>query len=257
MSFLASKALTLMLYPLSQAIVVMACAMILRVVGWKHCARVLMFLGFAWLYLASTNWLGGKLMRALEAPYPPVAMDTLPRADAIVLLGGGVRARVNDHSLGNLNRWADRILYSAVLYQEGKAPRIVASGGGKENGDTEAGLMRDILAVMGVPADAVVLENKSLTTHDNARYTAPLLRENGWDKVLLVTSAFHMRRAVASFRAEGIDVIAAPTDHQTGPVVPALGDWLPSHTGLNLTTYALHEWLGYHVYAWRGWLRED
>ncbi len=257
MSFILSKFLTLMLYPLSQAIILMAFAIILRVTGWKRSGRVLMLLGFGWLYLASTNWLGGKLMRALEAPYPPVAMETLPQADAIVLLGGGVRARVNDHSLANLNRWADRILYSAVLYQAGKAPRIVATGGGKENGDTEAGLMRDILGVMGVPADAVVLENKSLNTYDNARFTAPLLREHRWDKVLLVTSAFHMRRAVATFRAEGIEVIAAPTDHQTGPVMPALGDWLPSHTGLNLTTYALHEWLGYQVYKWRGWLREE
>lgn len=254
MSFLTTKLLSLLLYPLTQGLLLLLLALVFLCFGRRALAYMFTAFAFSWLYLMSTPWMGGQLMGALEASYPPVPVAELPQADAIVLLGGGVRARVDEHSLGNLNRWGDRILYAAVLYQAGKAPRIVVTGGGRENGDTEAELMRDILNYMGVPEQAVVLETASTTTYDNARFTVPILRENNWEKVLLVTSAFHMRRSEALFKAQGMTVTVAPTDHQTAPVLPTVGDYLPSLSGLSLTTYALHEWLGYQVYAWRGWL---
>ena len=114
--------------------------------------------------------------------------------------------------------------------------------------------MRDILAVMGVPARDMLLENQSRNTHDNALYCAILLKAKGIQRVLLVTSAFHMRRAQALFEKQGLIVVPAPTDFQrivSNSTVPGV---LPQVGNLSRTTHALHELVGYWVYRWRGWL---
>jgi uncharacterized SAM-binding protein YcdF (DUF218 family) len=246
--------LSLLLYPVSQVFLLALAGFIALWRGRRRGAMVLLGAALGWFYLAGTGAFGGWLMGSLEAGYPPVAAGNLPQADAIVLLGGAVHERASEDTLGDLNRWSDRLLFAAALYHEGKAPVIVISGGGEEGDPTEAELMRDILRVMGVPTAAMVLEEASRTTHDNARFTVPLLRERGWDEVLLVTSAFHMRRAVALFQRQGMAVIAAPTDHQVVTFPADIMAFLPTLGGLTLTTYALHERAGYLVYRARGWL---
>ncbi len=114
--------------------------------------------------------------------------------------------------------------------------------------------MLDLLVLMGVPARAILLEDKSRNSYQNAVYTAEKLEKLGINKILLVTSAFHMRRSEAVFTAQGLEVIPAPTDYQrlVGPVT--MPSWLPSVSDLWQSTHALHEHLGYWVYRFRGWL---
>ena len=229
-------------------------ALLALIRGRQRGALLWLVAGLAWFYLASTSVFGSWLMGRLEEPYAPVAAADLPRADAIVLLGGGVLARKADTVLGDLTHRSDRLLFAAALYRQGRAAAIVVTGGGPEGQASEAELTRDILGVMGVPSRALVLEQASRTTYDNALFTVPLLRRLGYERVLLVTSAFHMRRSVALFAAQGMEVIPAPTDHQVTRSPIQVLDWLPTLGGLTLTHYAIHEIVGYAVYRLRGWL---
>lgn len=99
-----------------------------------------------------------------------------------------------------------------------------------------------------------MLETQSRDTHDNAVYAAVLLKARDLRRILLVTSAFHMRRAQALFAAQGLDVIPAPTDYQRLVAAPAVPRWLPAVENLARSTHALHEMVGYRVYRYRGWL---
>ena len=75
--------------------------------------------------------------------------------------------------------------------------------------------------------------------------------------ILLVTSANHMRRALAVFTAQGFVVTAAATDHQLPLLVGPLPGWLPTHDRLARSTRAIHEWVGYWVYTWLGYLSSE
>ena len=102
-------------------------------------------------------------------------------------------------------------------------------------------------------ASAVLLETDSATTRGNAVYTAQLLEDRGLERVLLVTSALHMERALATFRAAGVEAWPAPTDFEVEPLPPDLLRWLPDAQALADSTRALKEYLGLWVYRWRGW----
>ncbi len=114
--------------------------------------------------------------------------------------------------------------------------------------------MVQFLGDLGVPQDKVLAERNSQTTFGNAQGTKQLLASKGIAEVLLVTSALHMRRAEATFRASGIRVIAAPTDYESVPEPrwTAL-DYLPDAAALALSSRALKEYLGLWVYQARGW----
>ena len=195
-------------------------------------------------------------MGRLEDDYPPKALSALPAADAIVLLGGAIRGDTHMGTLGDMNQQADRLVYAVALYRAGKAPRLLVTGGGEDGVRPEAAIMADLLQVMGVPPHALVLEDKSRTTYQNALNSAVLLNTLGARRILLVTSAFHMPRSVPLFRAQGLEVIPAPTDYQrlVAPEASVLPGWLPSVSNLWRSTHALHETLGYWVYRIRGWL---
>src|SRR5690606_3989740 len=110
-------------------------------------------------------------------------------------------------------RSADRVWHAARLYHAGKAQRLLLSGGTVRTGDgSEAEAMRRLLLDLGVPDEALGLEDASVNTSSNAARTAELLRAAGIDHILLVTSALHMPRARAAFERTGLTVFPAPTD---------------------------------------------
>jgi uncharacterized SAM-binding protein YcdF (DUF218 family) len=211
-------------------------------------------LATGWLYLCSTAVFADYLMGVLEDDYPQQALPLVAQADAIVLLGGAIRGDVPLGGLGDLNQQADRLVYAVALYKAGRAPRLLVTGGAEEGARSEAEIMRELLEVMGVPSNAILLEDRSRNTYQNAVFTARMLKTLGIRRILLVTSAFHMRRSEALFRAQGIDVIPAPTDFQRLAAPVDYSHWLPSVGDLWQSTYALHELLGYQVYRLRGWL---
>jgi uncharacterized SAM-binding protein YcdF (DUF218 family) len=253
-AFSLSKLLSLLVYPLSLSLLLCALGLVLLQLRWQRRGFYTLLLAVGWLYLCSTALFANFLMASLERGYVPRAMSVLAPADAIVLLGGAMRGDTHMGILPDLNEQADRLVYAAALYKAEKAPLILLTGGAPQGVRTEAQQMKDLLEIMGVPARDLLLENVSRDTHDNAIYSALLLKARGMQRILLVTSAFHMRRAVALFEAQGLEVVPAPTDYQilVGPEI--LPDGLPMLSNLSRTTHALHEIVGYWVYRWQGWL---
>lgn len=250
-----TKILSLLVYPLSQALLLGLCSLLAILWRRPRAAFWSLGLGLGWLYLCSTMFFADYLMATLEDSYPPKALSVTADAQAIVLLGGAIRGDTHMGTLGDMNQQADRLVHALALYKAGKAPLILVTGGATPGARSEAEIMFDLLTLMGVPPRAILQEGNSRNTHQNAVNSAAMLQQLGIDKVLLVTSAFHMRRSEALFKAQGLEVIPAPTDYQrlVGPVT--MPGWLPSVSDLWQSTYALHEIIGYWVYRYQGRLQ--
>ena len=246
------KLASLLAYPLSQSLLLVVLALLLLVFRASRSAGLLLFLAIGWLWLASTAWFADWLMGSLEDPYRPKALSVSPEADAILVLGGSTRGDTHFSSLGDMNQQADRLVHAARLFKAGKAPVIVLSGGARPGARPEARLMQEILGVMGIPETALVTEEASRDTHENALYSRTILAQRGVDRILLVTSAYHMKRAEAVFRAQGFDVIPSPTDYQRLVAPPLVPRWLPTVDDLDRSTRAIHEYVGYFSYSLRG-----
>jgi len=135
-------------------------------------------------------------------------------------------------------------------------PRWVIASGGRfpdsDRPDASSANMRDLLVRFGVPHDRIVLESASRNTRDEAVVIAPLLRELGVDRVVLVTSAVHMRRAIGAFRAVGSNPIPAIAPDPKFRRV--WWTWLrPGRDGLSLSSQVAHELAGIPYYWARGW----
>ena len=252
--FTLVKVVSLLVYPLSLSLLLGVVALLFSRLQWTRSSFYTLLLSFGWLYLCSTSLFANFLSGTLEREYTPRAISAIAPADAIVLLGGAMRGDTHMGTLADLNQHADRLVYAVALFKAGKAPVIVLTGGGVDGSRTEAEQMKDILEVMGVPGQHILLERDSRNTHDNAVYSAQLLKAEGVNRILLVTSAYHMRRSLALFEAQGLDVVPAPTDYQRLVTPQLLPAWLPNVSNLYQSTDALHEIVGYWVYRWRGWL---
>jgi uncharacterized SAM-binding protein YcdF (DUF218 family) len=256
-----SKLLTQLASPLPIALLLLLVGWILLARGRTRAALRWLGAGLALLWIASSPIVSFHLIRSLEAPFPPVAVADTPQADAIVLLGGGVAPPHPPHHRLELNDAVDRIFHAAHLLRAGRAPFVVASGGGGPytgGPQTPADSMAEVLVELGVPDAAIVRERKSRTTAENALFSKPLLEERGARRVLVVTSAAHMRRSIAVFRSVGLDPIPAPSDYATGLI--DYGNWtiwVPDAGALRGTTSALKEWQGIFVYWLRGQIRTD
>jgi uncharacterized SAM-binding protein YcdF (DUF218 family) len=214
--------------------------------------RVLKGLALAAL-LALALPVGALLLRPLEARFPRPA---LPDAvDGVVVLGGAVRpalALARDEAA--TNEHAERLHAGLALARRYPGVPLVHTGGSARlvpGGPTEAAVAARWYEEAGLEPGRLVLEGRSRTTHENAVLTAALLGPAARGRWLLVTSAFHMPRAVAAFRAAGLDPIPWPVDHQTGP--PLWPPGLPSVAGnLAALELAAHEWAGLVAYRLTG-----
>jgi len=112
--------------------------------------------------------------------------------------------------------------------------------------------MRELLVNAGVPPEKIWVEDRSRTTHDNARLSAQILRDQGVKRIALVADARSMRRAEACFRKEGIDVVAAPSKFMY--ISATVEDWLPGWRAIRGNVITLHETAGLLLYRWRGWI---
>ena len=248
-----SKLLPLFIYPLglSLTLAVFACLLLWRK---KRVGLGLLVASILILWLASTTLVSHRLVTSLEWRHLPVATDSLPSADAIILLGGAVSAAKPPRVEIELHDAADRVLHAARLYRAGKAPMIIVSGGALPwlGPYPEAPVAKALLQEWGVPADAILLDSDSRNTYENAMNSKRLAQEHHLKKILLVTSALHMPRAMATFQAAGIRTIAAPTASLVSRGWrPSLLSLLPDASALMQTTLAVKEYVGLLYYRWR------
>ena len=252
LSFSVTKLLSLLAYPLSLSLLLILLGLLCS--RWQRLSKGLLGLAFAWLYVCSTALFADFLMGSLEDDYRPKAMSVLPETDAIVILGGATRGDTHLSTMADLNTAADRITHGLALYQAGKAPLVLLTGGSTTGSRPEAEQLRDYLELMGMPRSALLLERQSLDTRQNAQYSKVLLEARGVRKITLVTSAYHMRRALPLFERAGFEVIPAPTDYQRLVGKPPVPVWLPTADDLGRTTAAIKEYVGFIYYRAQGWL---
>ncbi len=262
MNIFLSKFLPLFIYPTGMITLLV----ILSLAFWKKRRLSLAFLitGFIILLVAGNKYVAQSITRTLEWKYPPLPAGT--KADAMVILGGGTEPDVPPRSMVEVNSAGDRLLYGIKLYQEGAAPVILLSGGDidflDESSSSPAEDMAILMKMMGVPDKNLVILNKSRNTAEDAQFSCEYIKQQGYQRVLLITSGFHMPRAVALFDAQGCQVIPAPTDisitekgweklwHPS--VEEFLINLLPSYTHLSSVTKALKEYFGMWYYQLSG-----
>ena len=185
---------------------------------------------------------------SLEEDFSVQLAADVPTADAIVILGGGVGGCTN-YPYADLGPGSDRAWHAARLWKAGKAPVIIPSNVGAELADIK------LLMDLGVPRDAVILENKAVNTEENAKFVANLLAAKNAknSKILLVTSACHMRRSLYMFRkyAPELECIPAATDYhalQWKDEVEGVLEYLPRIGSFAGTDAYIHEYIGFWGY---------
>jgi len=256
-----SKMLPLFAYPPGLACLLIAVALLVRRKSsrWATAATVA---ALALLLVGGNRWTSMWLARSLE--WRNIPSGPLPQAEAIVILGGAANAASWPRPWIHLTEAGDRILYAAKLYREGKAPLLILCGGTVHlEAAPEAASMAEVLEFVGVPESAIVQEPESLNTYQNAVKLHEILVKRNLHRILLVTSAIHMPRALLVFRHEGIDALPAPTDFGVteggteefskgfGAILISL---LPDADSLDLTSRALKEYFGLAGYRLAGWL---
>ena len=200
--------------------------------------------GTALLVMQSLPLVSGALMASLEERAGPVLQHT-DGAQAIVVLGSGLDLKAPEYGGDTAGeRTLLRLRYGALLAKRFDLPLLVAGGRPENATQTEAAVMADILE-REFAVKARWQEGESRNTAENASKSAAILRAAGIRRVVLVTQAFHMPRAVRLFRAAGLEVVPAPTHFKTAGRSP-LGalDLLPQSNALRNSYFALHEWLG-------------
>ncbi len=251
------KLLSGLVYPLGTSVFLLGAGVLaLLFLPRRRIGQALVLLGFVWLWVWSMPLVSDWARGSLETPWAQFSIEASPQAEVIVVLGGAFSHQA-DRSFPNAGSAVDRYWHTARLFHAGKAPRIIVSGGrspGRGQGMTEAEAGRLFLLDLGVPEGAILLEDEALTTRGNAVFVAELLEQQSIEGLLLVTSALHMRRSVAAFRAVGLDPVPVATDFEVSSGELGLRDFLPSAAALSSSTRAVHEWVGYWVYWWRGWV---
>jgi uncharacterized SAM-binding protein YcdF (DUF218 family) len=193
------------------------------------------------LWVLSTPIVADALARAAEAGYPALDPARLTpaqaRAQAIVILGGGLRHGAPEVGADAPSMHADlRLVEGAKIARATGLPVAVSGSTG------EAAAMRRFLE-QDLQVPVTWAESVSTNTHENAVFSARLLRPKGIDRIILVTSAAHMPRAVAEFVAAGFEVTAAPAEMWTWDERGAI-DYVPSILALSRSHVAFYEWAG-------------
>lgn len=254
--FLVSKLLGAALRPESWLVMLAVLAFVAQA-RFKH--RLGLFLSgglVALLVGLAVVPVGGLLLRPLEAAYP--MNPPLGQVQGIILLGGAEDMQASRHWGGiQLRGSSERLIAVAELARRYPAARILVAGGGgrlRDIGGTarsEARLAADFLVAQGVAEGRLVLEDRSRNTAENARLGRDMAAPKAGEVWVLVTSAFHMPRAMQSFAAAGwTGQVAWPVDYRSSGLVDGLGWSLPEN--LDLLNLALREWVGILAYRMTG-----
>jgi uncharacterized SAM-binding protein YcdF (DUF218 family) len=215
--------------------------------GWKRIGLALAVVPTIALFVAGLSPLASLLLLPLEERFPLFEDDGRP-VHGIVLLGGAVEAE-DSRAIGQLsvNEAADRVLATIRLAARYPDARIVISGGGGTvfgTGSAEAPVTAGFFTGIGIAPDRIIVEDRSRTTAENAAFTRALVEPRPDERWLLVTSAWHMPRAVGVFRQAGLPVTAHPVDYRTGGRAGVLRPFAFVSEGLRRLDVAAKEWAG-------------
>ncbi len=251
MMFTFARILQPMLLPPGIFLVVMAIGFAVR----KDCrllGKSLIASGFMLLYLSSIGPVTDALIKPLESAYPPLRGVLEKKADVIVVLAGGVR----DLSWRGLapepsETTVERVAMGVTLYRRLHIPLMMVGGNGlpaKED-VSEADAMCRAAAGLGVPASELTPVGKVHNTLESAEAVKRRFKGN---RIILVTSAFHMRRAAGMFTKKGIEVVPAPCGYRGESSELSFFSFIPYAANLHYSSSALSEYISLALYRITG-----
>ena len=259
--YILNKIVGYIVSPAGFSIVLVVAAVLARVLGRRRLARWSVVLAMANFWVWSTPWMTKWMGAALEAEFlvdgrvPEV--ESLPETDLIELHGGSMGVATNVTPYVEMWSSADRVWHAVRLWKAGKAPKILVTSGSTDL-STEP-----LLTDLGVPKEAIIYdfgprnteeETKSVATFF-ANHQPPTTNHQLRPKVLVVTSAWHMKRTMLMYQkyAPGVEAIPAPCDFENTIGMEKMSGWavfLPAPAMFMGNSVAFHEWLGYIGYKW-------
>ncbi len=255
MFFYLSKILSFLLMPFTIIVLALLAGLLLKNPKWK---KKMYITGVVLLLFFSNPFIIGELMRwwVIE----PVRIESLDKTYAVaIVLGGFTLTDAQPDDRVHTTQSVDRLLHTLQLYREGKVQKILVSGGLGQifaDGPVEAELAKRLLLLSNVQEEDIILETNSRNTRENALNTAEIIREKFPNQpCLLVTSAYHMRRAQACFDKVGLPVTAYSTGFSTkeGTVTPdAL--LLPNPDAIENWHKLTRETMGMIIYKMAGYI---
>ncbi|MFO1099428.1 MAG: YdcF family protein [Xanthobacteraceae bacterium] len=250
MFFPLSKILGFFALPSNLVIVTGLIGVALLLTRFKRTARVLMVASILLIAILGLSPLGNALIVPLEDRFP--RWSGSGDVTGIVLLGGAVTPDVSAARDDlSLNEAAERLTTIARLAAAYPRAKIILSGGDAglvRNEGAEAPHASRFLRGLGVPPGRLIPEDCSRNTVENAVFSKELAAPKRGERWLLVTSAYHMPRAIGVFRRAGFEVEAYPVDWRTRGKIDALRPFQSVGDGLRRTDTAVREWVGLFVY---------
>jgi uncharacterized SAM-binding protein YcdF (DUF218 family) len=229
--------------------------LVLLLIFRSRSAALVLVSGAVALCIAALSPLGNVLLTPLEQRFPEMQYPDRG-IDGIIVLGGSYDTISHAYmSTIVLEEDSEPMAVMVDLARRYPKARIIFSGGTDPSypGPREASIVKQYFVSFGIPAERISIEERSQTTKENAQFTADLIHPTPSSLWLLVTSAFHMPRAVGAFRKAGFNVIAFPAGARTHGWHNM---WWPEDTAtdnLRRVDIAVHEWLGLVVYRIRGY----
>jgi len=255
MFFILSKVLGFFALPSNLLIAIGILGLILLATRFTRLASWLIVTSLVLIALAGLSPLGNALILPLEQRFPPWDASRGP-PDGIVVLGGAISPDVSAaRGVVALDEAAERLTVTAELARRYPNARIVFAGGSNAlvfpEGAEAAFAVRELEA-LGVAHDRITAEEQSRNTIENAVFSRLIANPKPGERWLLVTSAYHMPRAMAVFRAASFAVEAYPVDWRTRGPIDAARPFASLGDGLRRTDTAAHEWVGLLAYRLTG-----
>jgi uncharacterized SAM-binding protein YcdF (DUF218 family) len=252
MIFLLTKIVLALILPPASLLLIMVVGLLImgrsRLIG-----RLLLFTGLALLYLLSVEPMSSTLLRPLEGYATPFSANYKGR-DAIVVLAGGARnIKWTGVAVQPSSTSLERVVYGVQLQRDsGRLPLVITGGSGDSSmpGISEGEAMAEVARALGVSKRNLIVEDSSRNTLENARYVRKVIGDGR--RVILVTSASHMKRASAMFRISGFDVLPAPCGYRSEDKPLVIKSFIPSASSLSDSSTALYEYFGLVWYRIRG-----
>jgi uncharacterized SAM-binding protein YcdF (DUF218 family) len=258
MFFFLSKTIDVLLSPLTWVLIGIAVAF------WqdkrRKIRRIALISSFCCLYIPATEPVANRLIRSLEHN-ESAKLSTDKKYDVVVLLGGvSEDAPSAERGVPAYNNHVERLLTVFDLLRTNRIPRVIISGGPSHKFSgmpSEAAVLAVQLERWGIDPSRIIREEKALNTHDNAVESAKIIREKGWKQVVIVTSAYHMKRSRECFYAQGLAVDTLAVDFYSYNPAQFTGSLLPRPHAFFTSNWAIREWAGRLIYRVRGYARSS
>jgi uncharacterized SAM-binding protein YcdF (DUF218 family) len=250
MDFIFLKTVQRLVLPPASILLLMLVGSLL-VLFRRNLGRLFIAAGFLLLYGLSISPVSSALIAPLERGYRPVNVK-LVKADVIVVLGGG---SIDLSWLGLKPEPGEgstqRLVAAVILYRALHIPVLLTGGSGDlaQPQLSDADAMARTAMDLGVPEKDIVIENKSRNTLESARAVKEMLKGK---RIILVTSAYHMKRSVALFKKRGLEAIPAPAGYRAERRTAAFISYIPNAASLSTSAVALSEYFSFTWYSMKG-----